>query len=283
MSTSERPVPAAGQVWGYHGDEWEITERVNAFGSWPCRRIVDGARGELTSEGLKRLYDFVRHATPEAKPLQGRSDGLPGQPTTSVGSGSAAKAHVHVWQQLVGEFQRCCSKCLKQSAYECSDPACPFVCCEAHRGYAKDSIAAGYRPADFHGPAIVPDLKALKADLLNGTWKVGVDWAAKPAPKPQRATYASLMASLRAEEGVPPPKMCQECGKPGAVKGKRRADLADKLWCWECHAQADYHTATVMARSGESKPWPVKDEPWRPSVDPLFDIPEWNEFGSRKP
>ncbi len=205
MSTSERPVPAIGQVWKCNAssddngcrDEHELASTLE-YGRFRDRKgFVCNPSGNMT---------FVRHApTPETAP------GLPGQPTTNVGSGSAAKP-------------RLCGDCFEEMPCPCDR------------------------------------VKVKPGKLIKSTPLV--------KPKPQRATYASLMASLRAEEGVPEPARCSGCGRAP---------------CWPpAHVSADAHTAARMREVYED-PRPPEPDHWRPSVDPLFDIPEWNEFGSRKP
>ncbi len=78
-------------------------------------------------------------------------------------------------------------------------------------------------------------------------------------PKPQRATYASLMASLRAEEGVPEPKKCSGCGHTPCNPAT--------------HSQQDMMYAVQMHGFAGMLMRPPEPEPWGPSVDPDFDIP----------
>ncbi len=242
MSTSERP--AGPHLWNCPsckcprgGDAPLAMERAKTFAcgphDCPCWGFYSAA------------------PTPEAKPLQGRSDGLPGRPTTAVGSGSAADGE---WVPNPGAYA-CVflvngRHCLKDAAMIRRTPTSTGDGrCEAHR----EDVGALIRAT---------------AEAYDKTTKRLLDMVAPAKPQPQRATYASLMASLRAEEGVPEPARCSGCGRAP---------------CWPpAHVSADAHTAARMREVYED-PRPPEPDHWRPSVDPLFDIPEWNEFGSRKP
>ncbi len=161
-------------------------------------------------------------------------------PTTSVGSGSAAKATVEAYDKTTK------------------------------------------RLLDMVAPAIVPDLKTLVAKpearpayvAPPVTFGASADSWSHAKPKPQRATYASLLAALEAEEGVVPPLKCQECGKLGARIGKRGKGMPDRQLCRECHIEADAQVLMLMKRPMfYQAPAETAAEPYQPSCDPDFDIP----------
>ncbi len=263
MSANERPVPAVGQVWRQAGalhtlyakepnrDGWstcEVGSKDNdgfVHGPWDCCWV--------STYALMESGTLVRHApTPETAP------GLPGQPTTSVGSGSAA-----------GRTQcvHCLSSWLTVRNEDPNNPILHAIGCPVR----KPAMAAkGETVCGVQGAGRLGDY-CTRRQGHPGDHVCFEEWFAanKPAPKPQRVTYASLLASLRAEEGVPPPKKCSGCGETPCHP--------------RTHMNRDAHVALTMDLSGHGLMAHVVEEPWRPSVDPLFDIPEWNEFGSRKP
>ncbi len=146
-------------------------------------------------------------------------------PTTSVGSGSAAKATVEAYDKTTK------------------------------------------RLLDMVAPAIVPDLKTLVAKpearpayvAPPVTFGASADSWSHAKPKPQRATYASLLAALEAEEGVVPKPKCSGCNQAPCNSAT--------------HSQQDTIVAVQIHGFAGLLMKPAKPEPYQPSCDPDFDIP----------
>ncbi len=248
MSTSERPVPAVGQVWKCNAssddngcrDEHELASTLE-YGRFRDRKgFVCNPSGNMT---------FVRHA-----PMPETAPGLPGWPTTSVGSGSAAKVRM----------------CWRGS---CGNPA---LIGRGTSGWCEPCLVADGQAwriqpeatAIANVPPTTPTMPMCKCpSLLLGHLKSCPLY--KPFYQARHVSYEAAMASLRAEEGVPPPKKCSGCGETPCSPGE--------------HRRRDGNMWLNMAFQGHNMPLLPKPAPWTPSVDPLFDIPGVGEFGSRKP
>jgi hypothetical protein len=89
------------------------------------------------------------------------------------------------------------------------------------------------------------------------------------APKPRTPeTYATLMAKLCAEEGVPVPPTCVVHGTALVARG-----------CPQCIANDDARVSMKMAEKGHATVHP-KVEPWKPGCPDDHWLPSPTEFGS---
>jgi hypothetical protein len=257
-----RVEPGVGQVWMFKDDEHTLTKQVGTYtaaGGIPRAKFKtsygDGMDGYL----LASLYDgeatFVRHASPEASRQQ---EGEPGI------------AHVHRWGTAYGRCYTCTFMsngrlCRKPAVVGCADSKCQenddiIARCEAHR----EDIAPAPKPSEVPHP--FQDTSWVFADLDSPAPKPSEVKPRQPRP---RVTYESLMAEERARDGVKAPEFCA-CGNDGP--------LNENGICDACYGIHDELAAEAMAQVGLLKP--VDDTPpWRPSCDPLFDIPDSGEFG----
>ncbi len=241
--------PQAGDVWVVvkagtiedPGTELVFTGETGGVGS--CFITTTGRHVSLESRVKDGEIAFVRYGSPTPP-------GLPGQPTTSVGSGSAAKAPM-CWRgtcgnpALVGRGTHgWCEPCLVADGHGWR------IQPEAHREDVKPAAPSlhplhFYTAADFQGPAIVPDLKAL---------------AAKSKPR-QRATYASVEALTYIT----------------VERGREYDRLMARLLADE-GVTVDARVAAAVFESDA-----VDAEPDVPAVDEWDLLPGVNEFGSKRP
>jgi hypothetical protein len=283
---SEQRIPQVGETWKRPDGELLVTGiGILGYGSDAgkpalcCRRHVAfiyqdgncaGLSSGVCSDEFAGSATFIRSATPEL-PKQGEG------PAPAVGQ--VWLTHGGAEHTIIGEHKdpalwetsyrypgdsrstpgsqyktmRGCTL-VRHAPSSPEQPKVPYAC-DGHRSFQPDCA----RCLEGKGVLIPQDLLA----------------PAKPAPKPRtRETYETLYAKALAEDGVAELPKCGECGARVAVN--------QDGWCFACCAKRDDFLAFKMRITGGTTV-PAEPPPWRPSVDPLFDVPDWDEFGTRGP